>query len=189
MWGADSPSTRTAACERHLKAWQTHESLYGLDSVRPIKAIHTDPVTGEQTIIGYAEWYFYPTALSGDDKRPPHPLTDPDSASPEKRAVVHEWLDPIIDSREKFVGHKPFGMLMYMCVDPKWRRRGASTMCVKWGMNRCDELGIPGWLEASEQGKLVYERLGWEVVGQIKCPGMEFPGMMYWPKGWHKVIS
>jgi hypothetical protein len=40
------------------------------------------------------------------------------------------------------------------------RRKGVASLFLNWGLNRADELGLETWLEASEQGQPIYEKLG-----------------------------
>ena len=60
-------------------------------------------------------------------------------------------------------------------------------MCVQWGIERCRELGIPAYLEASAEGRPVYEKLGFEVVEEVPVEldgNIEIErGMMWWPPG------
>lgn len=40
------------------------------------------------------------------------------------------------------------------------RRKGVANLFLNWGLNRADELGLEVWLDASEHGQPVYEKLG-----------------------------
>lgn len=116
----------------------------------------------------------------------PHYHADPMTLPEDKRDVAAQWLQPVHDARVKYLGKKPYGVLMYMCVAEEWRRKGVSTMCVRWGMAECEKRGCVGYLEASEEGLKVYEKLGWEKVGDVVCgeegEGMRFPAMVYVPE-------
>lgn len=74
-----------------------------------------------------------------------------------------------------------------MATDKDWRRKGAATACVQWGLDLCKELGILAYLEASEQGAPVYRRLGFETVDEVACEVdgevARFPAMIWWPPG------
>lgn len=78
-------------------------------------------------------------------------------------------------------------MLTYMATYKDWRRQGAATACVQWGVDLCKELNIPAYLEASEAGDPVYRRLGFEDVDevhvQVDGSTTSFPTMMWWPLG------
>ncbi|KAK3192342.1 hypothetical protein K4F52_001555 [Lecanicillium sp. MT-2017a] len=145
-----------------------------------IKCIHTDSATGEETIAGYAEWYFF------DRER------TPEEACIDNYGFRYEWVQPEGErerclafmrpmkvAREKITGTRQFGFLVYMCVDEKFRRMGAASACVRWGMDRARELGVPTYLDATEEGMATYTKLGWEVVGEPTS----YPSMMWWPEG------
>ena len=145
-----------------------------------IKCIHTDPETGEESIAGYAEWYFYDRERTAQE------------ACVASYGFRYEWVQPpaererclafyrpMKEQRERVTGTRKFGYLVYMCVDEKFRRKGAASRCVAWGMERARELGVPTYLEATEEGMVAYKKLGWEVVEG----GGIYPSMMWWPEG------
>jgi predicted N-acetyltransferase YhbS len=48
-----------------------------------------------------------------------------------------------------------------MCFTiPAYRRRGVGSMVMEWGVKKADELGIEGFLEASELGDHLYTKFG-----------------------------
>ncbi|KAL3494373.1 acyl-CoA N-acyltransferase [Aspergillus germanicus] len=49
-------------------------------------------------------------------------------------------------------------------VHPAYRRRGVASALLEWGSNEAERLGLLVYLEATEEGRRVYERLGFEVV-------------------------
>jgi GNAT superfamily N-acetyltransferase len=75
-----------------------------------------------------------------------------------------EYSTSLNETREGLIGKKPHILLRWIVTDPEYRRRGAATMIVKWGLDRADELGIPAILEATDEGKLVYEKVGFKPV-------------------------
>lgn len=56
-------------------------------------------------------------------------------------------------------------------------------MCVQWGLDQCAKLGIPAWLEASEAGKPLYERLGFQVAEKADLSVGRGVPMIWWPEG------
>ena len=44
---------------------------------------------------------------------------------------------------------------------PEWQGKGAAGKLIRWGLERADEEGSVCYLEASPDGKPVYERFGW----------------------------
>lgn len=186
MFGTTSPETLKLVATQHLEAWRIHAKESSLPCA--IKCVHTDPDSGTKTIVGCAEWYMF------DRERLPENYSEPSyllnaswMTDKEARAIVLDFLKPVVDKHKHWMGGRPHAVLRYMAVAPEWRRRGAASMCVQWGLERCKELGISAYLEASEEGAPVYERLGFE-----KCDVVEtfwdgeryaWPAMIWWPEG------
>jgi GNAT superfamily N-acetyltransferase len=49
-------------------------------------------------------------------------------------------------------------------VHPAYRRRGVASALLEWGVAEAERLGLLVHLEATEEGRRVYERVGFEVV-------------------------
>lgn len=184
--GKPTPENLLAAEKRHRYAWRKHMESYSLPCA--IKCIHRDPATGTETIVGAALWHIYNRErteeeyMAGDYLLSGDWLTDV-----EAKKKVKGFMQPVVDMQAKWMGSRPHAALHYMCVQPAWRRRGISSICVRWGLERCKELGIPAYLEASEEGAPVYARLGFETVDSVTSlwEGAEtsFPIMVWWPEG------
>lgn len=54
--------------------------------------------------------------------------------------------------------------LKLLHTDPEQQKRGAGSMLLKWGADEADRLGLPSYLEASEAGRPLYEKFGYETV-------------------------
>jgi len=57
--------------------------------------------------------------------------------------------------------------LSALITDPKHQRRGAGSMLIKWGTDIADAAGIECCLEATETGRPLYERHGFEVAREL----------------------
>lgn len=102
----------------------------------------------------------------------------------ERREKALKAFGPVSALRTKWSRGRGIAILQYMATHEDWRRKGAATLCVRWGMERCRELGIPAYMEASPTGKLVYEKLGFEVVDEFdEGNGTISPVLMWWPPG------
>ena len=55
-------------------------------------------------------------------------------------------------------------MLAVLVTDPKYQRRGAGNLLVEWGAKRADEDGLMAYLEATDEGRQLYERHGFRFV-------------------------
>lgn len=171
--------------DRHRRACQDHFEDTGLFPA--IQCIHKHPETGKNTTVACAEWFIYPEPLPRNDTRGPSYLISGVWLPDEEAASVQQTFKPPLDLRAKWTTGRGYGLLTYMSTDPKWRRMGAATRCVQWGIERCRELGIPAYLEASKDGAPVYQGLGFEIVDmvQMEVEGekIEFPAMMWWSPG------
>lgn len=47
---------------------------------------------------------------------------------------------------------------------PEYRRRGAASLVMDWGVERADCMGLDVYIEASEGGKPLYEKYGFEAI-------------------------
>lgn len=154
-----------------------------------VKCVHTDPESGAETIIGTAYWAVYDR-----ERTPEEAVVEPYTNRLEyvepaaARESARQIMAPAFAMKHRLVGGQRYGFLSYMAVDPAWRRRGAATACVRWGMERCEELGVPAYLEATEQGRKAYLSMGWEVV-RVEGEEMEFPPMMWWPEGVERWVE
>lgn len=50
--------------------------------------------------------------------------------------------------------------LAYTATHPFHQRRGASTMLIKWALDRCAKEGVPAYLESTSIASALYQRLG-----------------------------
>ncbi|KAM0562013.1 hypothetical protein ACHAPJ_002455 [Fusarium lateritium] len=57
--------------------------------------------------------------------------------------------------------------LSYLAVSPKFQRRGVGKSLVSWGLERCEEEGVPAVLEASVAGRSLYENMGFCEIGRV----------------------
>lgn len=138
--------------------------------------------TLDGTIVGSAKWVVYDqerrTEAEWRRENYLNRLEYVDDKTQREKCL--EFMRPMVEARQNMFKGRRYGFLIFMAVDEQYRRKGAATACVRWGMNKCKELGIPAYLEASEEGMKVYQGMGWEVV---KTEGMIYPGMVWWPEG------
>lgn len=86
------------------------------------------------------------------------------------REYVSFVLEHFFDGRRKRV--KGSAVLLDMCfTDPEYHRRGAGKMLVNWGVQRADEMGVKAFVEASPEGRRLYESCGFEMVEEVGLKG------------------
>ncbi|KAK5130533.1 hypothetical protein LTR08_001963 [Meristemomyces frigidus] len=68
----------------------------------------------------------------------------------------------------------PFIHLHICFTHPDYRRRGAGGMMMQWGCALADQLFVPGWIEASEEGNFLYESFGFYEFAKIASEGATY---------------
>lgn len=146
---------------------------------------YSDDQEESENIIGYAQWYFYDRERSTEECRRETFLNRFEWVGDDtQREKCVEFGAAGRISQWRNVGTRPHGQLRFMCIDEAYRRKGAASAVVRWGLERCAELGIPAYLEASEDGTLLYENLGFEKLATpegVEAP--PFAAMMWTPPG------
>ena len=80
---------------------------------------------------------------------------------------------------------KEYWYLQHLAVDPAYQRRGAGQLLTKWGIEKARREGCCAALDASEVGRPMYEKLGFQIVkvipGDVTGVG-SLPIMVWQPK-------
>ncbi|CDZ97782.1 GNAT domain [Phaffia rhodozyma] len=76
----------------------------------------------------------------------------------------------LYDRRKEYYKGKPHWYLHLLWVDPEFQGQGVSKALFEYGVSRARADGLQVYLESSEAGKPVYERLGFKHVGDIGFP-------------------
>ncbi|KAL3485324.1 hypothetical protein BJX62DRAFT_39314 [Aspergillus germanicus] len=66
--------------------------------------------------------------------------------------------------KKKVLKFPPRIELDVLYVHPDYQRRGIASDLLKWGFEKSEQLGLPIYLEATAEGRPVYERYGFETV-------------------------
>lgn len=79
---------------------------------------------------------------------------------------------------EKHHPREPHWYLLMLGTEPRWQGQGIGSALMEPVLERCDEEGMPAYLESSkEQNIPFYSRHGFEVRAEIRLPG----GPPMWP--------
>lgn len=84
---------------------------------------------------------------------------------PELRVVaLMSLLGPLRAAQpEVMTSPEPYFMLNQLATHPDHQGRGIGKLLLDWGMNKADEEGLVCYLNATEVGKRMYEKRGFEV--------------------------
>ncbi|KAF2170117.1 hypothetical protein M409DRAFT_19723 [Zasmidium cellare ATCC 36951] len=66
----------------------------------------------------------------------------------------------------------PFVYLHICCTSPEYRRMGAGSLMMQWGVDLADSLFLPGWIEASRDGTALYKAFGFYVAAEVDVHGL-----------------
>jgi len=65
--------------------------------------------------------------------------------------------------------HEPHWYLPLIAADQQWIGKGLGTLLMRHALQRCDDEGIPAYLESSNPKNIpFYERFGFRVLGEIQ---------------------
>jgi hypothetical protein len=60
---------------------------------------------------------------------------------------------------------------------PKYQGNGVGSALLQWGLDEADRLGLMIYLEATEEGRPLYERFGFEAIKVVKFDAGAFGGV------------
>jgi len=59
-------------------------------------------------------------------------------------------------------------VLALLVTNNRHRQRGAGSLLVQWGIELSDATGLPCYLQASEQGRRLYEHYGFQEIDTVE---------------------
>jgi ribosomal protein S18 acetylase RimI-like enzyme len=85
------------------------------------------------------------------------------------RPDIADDLGHVLQGMAKHHPHEPHWYLPLIAADPHWIGQGLGALLMKHALRRCDEEGIPAYLESSNPRNIsLYERHGFEIIGEIQ---------------------
>jgi GNAT superfamily N-acetyltransferase len=121
----------------------------------------TDSTAPTQRIIAYAKWV-----------SPAAPLTTnlPTWPAGSDTALANHFFGNLVRSHERIMGGRKHWYLELVATRPESQRKGAAGMLLRWGLQRADAeggAGVEAYLEASPEGKPVYEHFGFREMERL----------------------
>ena len=91
-----------------------------------------------------------------------------------EETVAADRMDEIgsfFEQMGSFHPHEPCWYLPLIAADPAQTGRGLGAALMKHALQKCDQQGLPAYLESSNPRNIsLYERHGFEVMGKIETP-------------------
>ncbi|KAI0409421.1 acyl-CoA N-acyltransferase [Xylaria palmicola] len=127
-------------------------------STRWFKVVDTDipAAVDNGQMIGFAQWN-----INDGSQAPPSPRTFGPGCNVEACEALFGGLHQM---RLKNFADKRHVHLRLLHVDPKHQRRGAGRMLVMWGVEEARRLGLPAFLESTEEGHSLYLSCGFRDI-------------------------
>ncbi|KAF7551497.1 hypothetical protein G7Z17_g4993 [Cylindrodendrum hubeiense] len=113
----------------------------------------------EEQIVGYAKWVRPGTPI----EMPPPFDAWPQDGNP---TLAVEFFGGLTATHKRMMEDRPHWYLELIGVRKEWMGKGAASPLMRWGVERADEDGLPCFLEATPNGRGMYEKYGFRVVGQ-----------------------
>jgi ribosomal protein S18 acetylase RimI-like enzyme len=102
-----------------------------------------------------------------------------------QKTIAAERLEDVSGVFEKMDEYHPDEDIWYLpliAVDPCHQGKGIGSTLMKAALQRCDEAGLPAYLESSNPRNIsLYERHGFETMGEIQVGGSPIVTPMYRP--------
>lgn len=79
-----------------------------------------------------------------------------------------------LENNEKGIILRKRVELEAILVHPDYQRKGIAKRLLAWGIEEAERLGVDLWLQATEEGRPVYERAGFQPLREVKvvCEGV-----------------
>ncbi|KAI0142720.1 putative GNAT family acetyltransferase [Xylariaceae sp. FL1272] len=81
--------------------------------------------------------------------------------------VLDAWSKQTDEAQMKAVGTAPCYRLPFIGTDPCYERRGAASLLIEWGKERCELDKVPGYLESTVEAADLYAKHGFTSVDKI----------------------
>ncbi|GAB1314620.1 hypothetical protein MFIFM68171_04830 [Madurella fahalii] len=100
-----------------------------------------------------------------------HADADPDvdlwsmTAEPE---LARRFFTEQNERHEKYMGRREHWYLELICAKPGEMGKGVGKRLLQWGLEKVDADGCEAYLEASPDGRPLFEKFGWKVVERLE---------------------
>lgn len=123
-----------------------------------------------EEIVSIARWHYYPHGYSYADgiEWEIHSPVEGKLFPREMNIELHNYILSARDAeRENWMAKdEPCWILMHMVTRASQRGRGAAGMLINWGVEKARVDGISAYLEAGTIGRPIYEKHGFQEIGE-----------------------
>lgn len=123
-------------------------------------------VASPPALVAFAKWNAPVVVVvgPGTPQLPPLPDCWPADGDPTLAAV---FFGKLADMHEAIMAGRPHWYLEMIVTRSKYQGLGAGRMLMEWGVERADENGAECYLDATPEGKHLYERFGFKTQASL----------------------
>ncbi|KAH7346605.1 hypothetical protein BKA65DRAFT_502858 [Rhexocercosporidium sp. MPI-PUGE-AT-0058] len=163
-WPVSSKSEAQERLRFHMS--QQKRRFFGDRTATYLKVIDDDT----KEIISIARWHYYPNGYSYADGIgwEIHSLAEGSVFPEEMNIELHNFILQERDAERKgwMIANEPCWILMHLVTRGSQRGRGAAGMLINWGIEKAKDDGVPVYLEAGVMGRPIYEKRGFQQIGE-----------------------
>ncbi|KAH8903016.1 hypothetical protein BR93DRAFT_940938 [Coniochaeta sp. PMI_546] len=120
----------------------------------------------ETEVMAYGKWEVYPDGRPDLEKlRKPMDQADKEV---DHYGLLREAAHDYFCTRNGEMGKRPHILLALLVTGSQYRRQGAGSLIVKWGIELSESTGLPCYLQASEQGRRLYSHYGFQELDSVE---------------------
>ncbi|KAG0648274.1 putative N-acetyltransferase [Hyphodiscus hymeniophilus] len=112
-----------------------------------------------QPIIAYAKWNSPSAPMSTDL---------PEWPEGSDHEIANHFFGNLVKKHAEIMEGRKHWYLEIIATRPEYQGKGAAGQLLRWGMARADEEGTETYLEASPDGKPIYEHFGFREVERLE---------------------
>jgi Acetyltransferase (GNAT) domain len=116
-------------------------------------------------MVGFAKWNSPFTAGEAHTSMPPREIWPTDGNV--DKAV--EFFTLLFDKHEEMMGNRPHWYLEMISSRRAYQGQGGGGMLIRWGVEKADADKVECFLDATPDGKPVYERYGFKTLQSVAC--------------------
>jgi len=115
-----------------------------------------------KSVVAFAKW--------NDADTPPQSSEMPPWPEGGDHELANHFFGSLVKRHEEIMKGRKHWYLEILATRPEWQGKGAGGKLLRWGLAKADEEGTETYLEASPDGKPIYEHLGFKEVDRLVVP-------------------
>jgi GNAT superfamily N-acetyltransferase len=119
-----------------------------------------DSSSPDQSPIAFAKWNDADSPPQTGDNMPKWPEGS-------DAVLADHFFGSLVRKHGEIMRGRRHWYLEILATRPEWQGKGAGGKLLRWGLRKADEEGTETYLEASPDGKPIYEHLGFEEVDRL----------------------